>query len=231
MKFSSMFCGSVTVALFVLMAGCNEIELETKIADVIKDPEFGSITDPRDGIVYKTVKIGNQTWFAENLRYAGNIPNVTSDQAWVATEEPAWSNYDNNPDNDTIYGKLYNGFAVYSGNLCPPGWRIPTDADWKFLANFLGGVPIAGGKMKTVTGWAPPNTGGTNESGFIGLPGGLRNLRGEFNSLGLSGIWWTSSPTYAFKEVWEWNLSNSSRSLGRAAVNMTLGFSCRCLQN
>jgi uncharacterized protein (TIGR02145 family) len=223
--------------------------LEAKLRDKESDHLIGSplnfqvkvepntITDPRDGNVYKIVKIGNQTWFAENLRYAGNIPQVTSTQAWAAiwnngnpTGQPAWSYYNNNAAYDALYGKLYNWYAVNTGTLCPPGWHIPTDGEWTILTNFLGGAEVAGGKMKSVTGWDSPNIAATNESGFTGLPGGIREANG-FGGLGSNGYWWSSS-TDDSNGSWFRTLDGSSGSIGRGDDGSgTDGFSCRCLRD
>lgn len=206
---------------------------KTLNAAVIKALEFGTFIDPRDGISYKTVKIGSQTWFAENLRYEGNIPEVRSQQDWAAifsTVQPAWSNYANDSENDAIYGKLYNWYAVNTGSLCPPGWHIPTDSEWTILSNFLGGESVAGGKMKTVTGWNDPNAMATNESGFGGLPGGYRTINGESAYLGFFGYWWSSTSNNS-NQSWNRNLDSSNGFIYRFFNYKAYGFSCRCLKD
>ena len=100
---------------------------------------YGMLTDI-DGNIYKTVQIGNQIWMAENLRVSryrnGDlIPNVTDNEKWGEFETGAWCNYDNNPNLNSEYGKLYNWYAVAdSRNIAPAGWHVPTDAEWTFAA-------------------------------------------------------------------------------------------------
>ncbi|MEX0635629.1 MAG: fibrobacter succinogenes major paralogous domain-containing protein [Ferruginibacter sp.] len=160
-----------------------------------------SITDS-DGNSYPVVQIGDQFWTAENLkttRFADGsvIPNVTSVDAWINLSTPAWCNYENNEANDSIYGKLYNWYTVADPrNLCPTGWHVPSDSEFTILIDFLGGDSIAGGKMKATVGWQTANNGATNESGFLGLPGGSRySYYGEFFNVGNNGYWWSSSET------------------------------------
>lgn len=203
---------------------------------IVEGPEYGTFTDPRDGNVYKTVKIGNQVWFAENLRYAGNIPQVTSQQAWAAiwnngnpTGQPAWAYYNNDPSYNDTYGKLYNWYAVNTGTLCPPGWHIPTDSEWTTLTNYLGGS--AGGKMKSITGWNAPNTGATNESGFTGLPGGSRDINGVFVALGFAGTWWGSNPNSIPNQAWHRFLSYNGDYIAWSSGLRARGWSCRCLRD
>ena len=129
------------------------------------------------------------------------IPLVTNNTTWGNLTTPGFCWYNNDSaTNKTIYGALYNWFAVHTGRLCPTGWHVPTDADWSTLIVYLGGVNVAGGKMKSTgtigdgTGlWQDPNTGATNESGFTALPGGERTLGGAFLGIGTGGAWWSSS--------------------------------------
>jgi uncharacterized protein (TIGR02145 family) len=205
------------------------------------EPEYGVFTDPRDGNVYKTVKIGSQTWFLENLRYEGIIPEVISQQEWGAiwnngnpTGQPAWSYYNNDSNNDKVYGKLYNWYAVDTGGLCPSGWHIPTKSDYEVLQNFLGGVMVAGGKMKSVSGWDAPNVNATNESGFTGLPGGYRSIGSNgFSYLGVLGYWWssTSYPGYEDQDAWTLSLHSSYSYASLSRNSKPLGSACRCLKD
>jgi uncharacterized protein (TIGR02145 family) len=224
-------------AIFLLFGSCYLFEDKVDENKIDEGPEYGTFTDSRDGDVYKTVKIGNQTWFAENLRFTGNIPQVTSQQAWAAiytdgnqTGQPAWSYYDNDPNNNAVYGKLYNWYAVNTGTLCPQGWHIPTDAEWTTLTNFLGGSVEAGVKIKSVTGWTDPNKAGTNESGFTGLPGGGRHVYGGFNGLGNDGTWWSSTPE-GTNDAWRWSVDSYYGFAIRYFNSMAYGFSCRCLRD
>jgi len=192
-----------------------------------------TFTDPRDGNVYKMATIGNQIWMAENLRFSGNIPQVSGNTAWAAiidTKQPAWCFHDNNPANDAKYGKLYNWYAVNAGNLCPPDWHLPTDAEWSRLIQYLGGSDNAGGKMKTITGWDSPNVDATNESGFSGLPGSSRDADGTFFDLtGGSGNWW-SSTEYIADYAWYYKLIHSHGSVFRSDYFKVSGYSVRCLK-
>ncbi|MBM3399551.1 MAG: hypothetical protein FJY15_03185, partial [Bacteroidetes bacterium] len=148
------------------------------------------------------VKIGTQTWMAKNLdvstfRNGDAIPEAKTAEEWkayTAATEAAWCYYDNNPENGKIYGKLYNWYAVNDPRgLAPKGWHIPTDKEWTSLTNYyLGGINIAGAKMKSKTGW-DNNGNGTNSSGFNGLPGGNRNFNGTFINVGKDGYWWSST--------------------------------------
>jgi uncharacterized protein (TIGR02145 family) len=135
-----------------------------------------------DGNDYNTVIIGTQEWFVENLktthyRNGSAIPNITDDLLWGADVNGAYCWYDNDISNKNPYGALYNYYAVDNINgLAPAGWRIPTYADLNTLRTYLGGMLIAGGKLKEtgIIHWNAPNAGATNETGFTLLAAGLR---------------------------------------------------------
>jgi uncharacterized protein (TIGR02145 family) len=120
----------------------------------------GTITDKRDGKVYKTVVIGSQTWMAENLnvskfRNGDPIPEVKTKEEWEkagTAGRPGWCYFENDPKNGAKYGKLYNWYAVNDPRgLAPAGWHIPTATEWIGLENHLG--EDAGEKMKSLNGW------------------------------------------------------------------------------
>jgi uncharacterized protein (TIGR02145 family) len=203
----------------------------------------GIVTNPGAGVTfngynYSSIVLGNnQEWMAENLRtttYANGdpIPNVTDNTQWSNLTTGAWSHYNNDSQNENPYGKLYNWFTVAdSRNVCPTGWHVPTDAEYTLLIDYLGGQVVAGGKMKS-TGtqyWISPNTAATNESGFSGLPGGLRNF-GAFVSIGNYSYWWSStegSSTGAYAR----NLYYSSGDVDGFDSIKKSGFSIRCLRD
>jgi uncharacterized protein (TIGR02145 family) len=197
---------------------------------------FGTVTDI-EGNIYPTVLIGNQWWMAENLRTATYsngepIPNITDNTAWSQLSSGAWCNYDNNVANDAVYGKLYNWYTtVDPRGLCPVGWHVPTHAEWTVLTDFLGGQSVAGGKMKSITGWNFQNTGATNESGFSGLPGGDRIYStGNFFNVGIDGNWWSSSQDSS-TSAWNRNLFYNDASVGRSLSGKATGDSVRCLKD
>jgi uncharacterized protein (TIGR02145 family) len=169
-------------------------------------PTWTTPTTTTAAVFLPTIVIGTQQWMRENLdvmtyRNGDVIPQVTDPTAWAGLTTGAWCYYNNDPLNGAIYGKLYNWYAVNDPRgLAPQGWHIPTDAEWTTLISLLGGYSVAGGKAKTtgVTKWASPNNA-SNESGFAGLPGGLRLDDGSFllsgsPSVGTFGIWWGATP-------------------------------------
>jgi uncharacterized protein (TIGR02145 family) len=137
-----------------------------------------TITDTQ-GNSYAIVTIGSQTWMAENLRstfYCNGdpIPQISNVDNWNTATTAGYTVYNSLPSNDTIYGKLYNWFAMSdTRNICPCGWHVPTDQEFTTLTDYLGTEGYAGGKMKSTgtlqagTGlWDVDNFGATNESGF-----------------------------------------------------------------
>jgi uncharacterized protein (TIGR02145 family) len=150
------------------------------------------------------VVIGEQTWTACNLdvttyRNGDPIPQVTDLSTWNSLTTGAWCYYDNNPVNGCTYNKLYNWYAVNDPRgLAPVGYHIPTEAEVETLRNYLGGVTVAGGKVKQTgtTLWNSPNTGATNETGWTGLPGGGRT-NGQFGGRGISGPHWMADSSSA----------------------------------
>jgi uncharacterized protein (TIGR02145 family) len=209
-----------------------------------KDDDDKKIVKDIDGNVYKTVKIGNQEWFAENLKttkYNNGtpIPNVTSNSDWGNLTSGAYAWYENNEATyKNAYGALYNWYAVNTGNLCPTGWRVPTDAEWTTLPDYAGGASVAGGKLKSTRTapdshprWYSPNTGATDEYGFSALPGGSRHHgHGAFSDVGSLGFWWSSienDATYA----WFSSVYYGNRSVFRGFNNKRSGFSVRCVRD
>ena len=203
----------------------------------------GIVTNPGAGVTfngytYTSIVLGNgQEWMAENLRtttYANGdpIPNVTDGNQWQNLTTGAWSHYNNDSQYENPYGKLYNWYAVDdSRNVCPTGWHVPSDAEWTVLTDYLGADSI-GGKMKS-TGtqyWQSPNMLATNESGFSGLPGGLRSSMGGFGSVGGWGFWW-SSTEYSAGSAWDRALYSGSGDVARDPDDKGIGFSVRCLRD
>lgn len=165
-----------------------------------------------DGNEYRTITIGAQVWMAENLRTTryrngDSIPNVTDHNAWDILSSGAYCDYGNYPLMAEIFGKLYNWYAVKDQRgLAPAGWHIPTRTEWEILVNYLGGESVAGGKIKE-TGyihWGTQNLEATNESGFTGLPGGMRYDQGGFTLRDMRGSWWSAN---------EYNLTKANNKI------------------
>jgi uncharacterized protein (TIGR02145 family) len=209
------------------------------------DLNYGSVTD-QDGNTYATTVIGTQEWMAENLRtttYANGdpIPNVTDGTQWSNLTTGAWCHYHNDSQYEIPYGKLYNWYTVVdTRNLCPIGWHVPTDAEWSVFINYLdpsadGGsneFNTAGGKMKgTGIGyWQTPNEDATNESGFSGLPAGLRHDEGSYVSIGYYCYWWSSTeegPSFSWQRV----LVSSSGRADRGYSYKGNGLPIRCFRD
>ncbi len=216
-----------------------------RIAIIANDSGFESgIVSDIDGYIYKTVKIGNQWWMAENLKtihYSNGdpIPHVILDPLWRFATSGAYCNYDNDTTLVATYGRLYNWYAVDDSlNIAPSGWHVPTDGEWQTLIDYLGGGVVAGGKMKstgTISGgnglWQTPNLGATNESGFSALPGGFRNhSNGRFYSIGDNAHFWSS--TAAFNPyVWSRYLVFDSSGVIWFDCEKQKGFSVRCVRD
>lgn len=189
-----------------------------------------------DGNEYRTVRIGEQTWMAENLRTTrfrdgSPIPQVPDQAEWAALRSGAWASYDNNALNIGLYGILYNGFAVSDARgVCPDGWKLPSATDWSTLIAHLGGDSEAGGKLKS-TGtalWTKPNASATDESGFGGLPGGYRFRNGMFDHLASGGYWWSSTAptdsTLAYRA-----LHYDYADVLNGSAPLSTGYSVRCV--
>jgi uncharacterized protein (TIGR02145 family) len=195
-----------------------------------------------DGNFYKTVTIGNQTWMAENLRtthykLGGYIATGLNNYYWNTATIPAYTSWDNDTAGDYVYGKLYNWFAVSpttNGNkdVCPTGWHVPTDNDWKILEEYLGGSERAGGKMKEVgsLNWVNPNTSATNESLFSALPSGYRLYNGNFSYKGNYGFYWSSTENGASHAYFRY-LYNESARIIKNSIYKSSGFSIRCIKD
>jgi uncharacterized protein (TIGR02145 family) len=200
---------------------------------------YGSMID-QEGNVYKTIVIGNQEWMAENLktstyRNGDAIMNETDAGQWSVLTTGASCSYDNNSQNDCPYGKLYNWYAVADPrNVCPTGWHVPNDAEWTVLTNYAGGVEVAGGKMKStgIQHWPNPNTDATNETGFSGLPGGIRYYDGtsQFSGIGQSGYWWSSSQ-FDTHNSWSRNLRSYDGFASWETRVKQSGLSVRCIRD
>jgi uncharacterized protein (TIGR02145 family) len=215
---------------------------------IVQVGDYWMVGDFEKTGTFPSVAIGTQIWSTTNLdvttyRDGTPIPQVTDPTAWSNLTTGAWCYYNNNSVNGTTYGKLYNWYAVAGIHdndpntpnkvLAPSGWHIPTDSEWTTLTTFLGGMSIAGGKMKSTgtTNWLSPNLGATNVSGFSGLPGGAMTSNGVFSSLQNDGNWWSIS---------ELNMNAATQCyLNYNIVNVilnnnhpkTYGLSVRCIKN
>jgi uncharacterized protein (TIGR02145 family) len=158
------------------------------------EKESPKIVTDKDGNVYNIIKIGNQEWLGRNLNvtHYNNGDNIVN--ALGTVDQGGWINYGNSIANGDVYGKLYNSYAVHdSRGLAPAGWHVATKDEWLEMINFLGGLGVAGGKLKE-TGlghWLTPNTDATDEYGFKALPGGYAGGTGSF--IGNYASFWTSS--------------------------------------
>lgn len=217
------------------------------------DLVYGTVSDI-EGNEYKTIEIGTQTWMAENLRttmYSDNtaIPLITDGGEWEDLTTPGYCWYDNDEEMyKNIYGAHYNWYAVGTGKLCPSGWHVPSDDEWKTMEIHLGMSPEdadspasrgsdEGLKIREAgsANWDPGgNYTGNNVSGFTGLPGGFR--WGYDNSIfggdGVISFWWTSSrllgyPSHARNRF----LFNHHSMIHRDTRDLTSGINVRCLKD
>lgn len=196
-----------------------------------------NVTDA-DGNIYTTVVIGNQVWMSENLKTIKyndrtDIPQITDNKAWESLTSPGFCWYYNDGTTyKNTYGALYNWYSVKTGKLCPSGWHVPGQADWKVLSDYAGGSILAGGKVKE-TGtihWKSPNFSASNKTGFTALPGGLRYLDGTFRDIGENGYWW-SSDEYDDLSAWYRIAFYSFTDLSMSNHLKKVGTSVRCLKD
>lgn len=201
-----------------------------------------NLTDPRDGHVYQTVTIGQQTWMAENLAY---LPGVNRVATGLFEEECRYVyNYDGeivedakvNP-NFKNFGTLYNWIAAKSA--CPTGWHLPTDQEWMLLEKFLGMTADetvkrdwrtpgeTGNKLKSKTGWFRRN--GTNSTGFSALAAGCRGYAG-FESKGYAAYFWTAS-TIDGDNGWRRGICSDNPGISRQEDRRYFGCSVRCIKD
>ena len=240
----------IAVALCALVIVLSACKKEKEDPQPTPAPSAITVTDI-DGNTYSTTTIGSQVWMAENLRTTryrdgSTIPEVTDDVLWGGLVSGAWCNYGNYAGNNATYGKLYNWHAVNDArSLCPQGWHVPTDAEWKTLettlgmlageiniAGYRGDAQNVGGKLKAVDQlWGPPNGGASNSSGFTGLPGGFRDEAGSFVGVRYYGDWWSATQVDAAR-AWSRELDNEDAGIYKYGdYGKERGLCVRCLRD
>ena len=197
---------------------------------------------------YDVIKIGEQYWMKENLRttqyndttFIPTGPGLD----WPKIKHGAYAIYDDNPAYAKKYGFLYNGYAAASGKLCPKGWHVATDTDWRELEKFYG-MPEGelertgergdiAGKLKTTGDWKPSAFTGNNSSDFSILPAGARLDNGEYTTLNQYGNFWTSTvydDRYGLLYLWNHHVNYNTNAVGRIYTVAQNGYSCRCVKD
>ena len=209
--------------------------------------DYGSTTDSRDGQIYKTVKIGDQIWMAENLNYADSVktPSLMG-KNWC---------YANKAENCAVTGRLYTWAAAIDSvklatdadnpqdcgsgkectlpdtvqGICPPGWHLPEKKEWDTLLTKVGGEATALKVLKSQTGWFHDGNG-SDDVGFSALPAGDRINNGNFFDIGkLAGFWSASETDYNYAKALDLGYCSNYAALGY--YNKSFGFSVRCLKD
>ena len=176
------------------------------------DIDYGTMTDSRDGKVYRTVTIGKQTWMAENLNYYDSTDLSVKKKSWCFGKR-------DNGDSTTcdVAGRLYTWAAAIDSaklytdksidcgdrkicieldtvyGICPPGWHLPNNTEWSTLLTTVGGNSTAAKVLKSRTGWYGSNKGRTDAYAFSALPAGYRNYYGTFMYDGSFTYFWSST--------------------------------------
>ncbi|MEI7508224.1 MAG: fibrobacter succinogenes major paralogous domain-containing protein, partial [Flavobacterium sp.] len=195
-----------------------------------------------DGNKYHSVIINSKTWMNSNLdvshfRNGDIIQEAKNSKEWRqagSNHQPAWCYSDNDTAlSKKVFHKLYNWYAVNDPRgLAPVGWHIASAEEFDDLINYLGGMKVAGGKMKSTTGWGFVNGCGNNESGFTALPGGFTFGRGLNNTaFGESGYWWSSSLSSKGKVYYYYILSGNKEIVKDEEPFKRYGYSVRCIKD
>lgn len=253
---------SIIIILLCCIIGCkkktnSQIETicdgNTKInfKSILKNPigKFLDTLKDIDGNFYKTVKINNQIWMAENLkvtRYNDGtlIPNITDREKWLSLNVGSWCYYNNDKCYNDRYGKLYNWYTTNNKvnnnkNICPQDWHVPKHEDWKKLKDFLYKEYgwVEGNSLKEVDTTINWGIYATNASLFTALPAGARYYGGGFVNFNAIGFYWTSTEYYDSTEAYSVDIVDpafSSLYTSSAVYNMTSknnGYSIRCVKD
>jgi uncharacterized protein (TIGR02145 family) len=252
---TGLFCGN-TYALYVwaynACGASSPVTMTKSTLICCQEP----ITDPRDGKVYGVIAIGDQCWFKQNLNYGTKLLSSAGDQTNNGIPEKYCFN--NDDANCDTRGGLYqwaelvqylNGATntllwdpTPSGpvqGMCPPGWHIPTTAEYDILMTLQGGLTLAGGPLKETgtTYWASPNTGATNASQFSARSTGMRRSDGMMNlgAFPQNGFYWTSSPDLAggFPNDWSFNykMVYNNTTVTKTGTTKANAFAARCIKD
>jgi len=225
------------LVFLILLPGSLALQAQTK----------GTVTDT-EGHTYPTAMIGKFEWMSENLKTTSfndgtKIPNVAENGEWPHLKSGAFCWLNNSEISAGKYGALYNWYAVNSGKLCPAGWRVPSDEEWKNLEGQVdslhrAGDPVwndamgrgynAGKRLKAAYGWKTEGNG-TDEFGFSALPGGERTGSGRFFLAGSSAFWWSSTQMGDSLAYYRSIVSFDDNIL-RNTHSKKIGFSVRCLR-
>ena len=211
------------------------------------DIDYGSMTDKRDGKVYRTVKIGKQTWMAENLNYADSIKTPSLlERNWCYNDEAkncdvagrlyTWAAaidsvelYDAGDGVDCGYGKSCELPEKVQG-ICPNGWHLPTEDEWFTLLDEVGGLNNAGEVLKSSMGWYD-DSNGTDSVGFSVLPVGYKygEVSAQYDGEGEGTSFWTATEVDSYR-------TNSMSFFYNIYIlyyfdRKDFGFSVRCLKD
>lgn len=211
-------------------AGSNTSDYKTITKTTPIGNPTGTFTDTRDGRTYKWVKIGNQTWMAENMAYIPYVcpPNDTCG-IWVSYYSGTNVN-DAQSHNGFNYGCLYKWHIAK--DICPDGWHLPSDDEWYQLLNYLGGNNVAGDKMRETGtehwGYYGINLS-TNESGLTAFAGGYNSPTFiGFSGLGSHAYFWTSSGSYNYAYYYQ---IDNTPEVSQKYNEITYGYSVRCVKD
>ncbi len=236
------------IASYALEQIAKAIQQDSSIKFFIKDSqlEYGTYTDLRDGYTYKTIKIGNKTWLAENLRYLPELGNgcfVYGYNGYKVSEAKSTQNYQD-------YGVLYNMQAAKKA--CLPGWHLPSDEEWEDLGEFLGASSrdekrrtggvyvnykgIYGGRLlnnKALWDEDILTNSISNPIGFDAVPGGWRTYQCNYDGLHETAKWWSSTVDdpqgYGFYHYWLLYYLDSG--VGYGASSEVCCLSVRCVKD
>ncbi len=175
---------------------------------------YAQVTDSRDGKTYSTVNINGQVWMSQNLNYSGT-----------------GYCYNNLESNCTLYGRLYT--FDQTGSVCMEGWHVPSKTEVEALYSYLGGIDVAGAKMKKERSWEgnKDSPASTNTSGFSATYTGTRWNTGAYKYLTSSGLYWTSTEVPQYNSAYYFGVGYylQNAKLGMFYVDQAAGV--RCVKN
>ncbi|NLA23505.1 MAG: hypothetical protein GX879_00910 [Bacteroidales bacterium] len=235
---SFKFLSLALISVFLVLSCTNKSN--TSISDDNSDDNIEqeenptSFIDERDGIEYSVVKIGDQIWMAENLKY---LPFVMSSDE-MPYSDPGIFVFDyegndveeaSNTENYKVHGVLYNFYAAV--DACPKGWHLPDTSEWNTLIEVIGGDEVAGINLALVEKWEFYDSIYENFN-FNALPGGYLHNKGIFNKFGEEVTWWSSTVDEEFySSAFAETIFNGSSNLFRYPNFTDLGFYVRCLKD